>query len=737
MADTAQNQSEISSKVNQFLEYLQVERGSSPLTIRNYRHYLTRFMKWMDANGIREDLKDINPEVVRSFRVYLSNLPGENKALMTRRTQGYHVIAMRSFLKWLIKNDYAVMAPDKIELPKVEERQVKFLNGEQVDRILNAPSLATIQGKRDKAILEVLFSTGLRVSELVKLDRDKIDLDRREFGIIGKGGKARVVFLSQRAADWLIKYLNERDDHFKPLFIHHKGKKDPTTPDEKMRLTPRSIQRMVKKYSHKMKLPVEVTPHVMRHCIHPDTRIFLGDRIESARDVYYKNYGSISGVDFENGRVINAKVIGKMYHLSNLYSLWADGYELICSNKHRIFTVTDHGITEVTLKDLKIGDYIAGIRKVEFKGQEVVNFNLARLIGYILGDGVVSKERRGVIINDKDRKNLEFYRNIIKKFLKSDAKIEKVSGVNSFRLNFYSEQFVDFLQNFGVIGISRNKRIPISLMNATKAEIINFLAGYYDAEGNSFGAPRFFSSSKDLLKDVQMLLVRLGIDAHLLARDRTAQFPQGGEYRHMFYTLQVIGKNDQKLFIKLIPTLKNKTLNDSSVWEDEKIPVQPILRFIFDDLEKNGKVGFRYQMQVKENIKSSRNLNNIVPTRSTVAKFIRQIEQFGYKGENLKTLKNIYNATNLKWLKVRKIKKLPFNRYSVFDFTVSPTRNLITDGIVSHNSFATDLLMAGADIRSVQEMLGHKNISTTQIYTHVTNKQLRDVHMAFHGKGGK
>lgn len=234
-----------------------------------------------------------------------------------------------------------------------------------------------------------------------------------------------------------------------------------------------------------------------------------------------------------------------------------------------------------------------------------------------------------------------------------------------------------------------------------------------------------------------MLLVRLGIDAHLLARDRTAQFPQGGEYRHMFYTLQVIGKNDQKLFIKLIPTLKNKTLNDSSVWEDEKIPVQPILRFIFDDLEKNGKVGFRYQMQVKENIKSSRNLNNIVPTRSTVAKFIRQIEQFGYKGENLKTLKNIYNATNLKWLKVRKIKKLPFNRYSVFDFTVSPTRNLITDGIVSHNSFATDLLMAGADIRSVQEMLGHKNISTTQIYTHVTNKQLRDVHMAFHGKGGK
>ncbi len=147
---------------------------------------------------------------------------------------------------------------------------MKFLSGEQVDRLLNAPSLSTIQGKRDKAILEVLFSTGLRVSELVKLDRDKVDLDRREFGIVGKGGKARVVFLSSRSTDWLIKYLNERKDHFKPIFIRHKGNVEATTPDEKMRLTPRSVQRLIKKYSHKIKLPIEVTPHVMRHSFATD-----------------------------------------------------------------------------------------------------------------------------------------------------------------------------------------------------------------------------------------------------------------------------------------------------------------------------------------------------------------------------------------------------------------------------------------------------------------------------------
>lgn len=722
--------SEIARKTDDFLEYLTIERGCSPLTIRNYRHYLTRFNNFLGSEGMSAKLSDINQDVIHSYRVFLANKD------LGRRTQGYHAIALRSFLKWLIKRDFKVMSPEKIDLPKVKDRQVKFLNGEQIDRLLNSPSLSTIQGKRDKAILEVLFSTGLRVSELVSLNRDSVDLDRREFGITGKGGKARVVFLSRRSVEWVDKYLNERKDHFKPMFIRHKGKIEVTTPDEKMRLSPRSVQRLLKKYVKKAKLPVDATPHTIRHCVHPETRIFSQNTIYSARSLYYSKEESIVGVDFDSDKLLNATIVGKEQHLSNLYSIWADGYELVCSNNHRLFTLGSKKILERHVKILKIGDYVAGIRKVDFKGKELVQPDVSRLIGFVVGDGTISKRMRQVVIHDKDVKNLKYYQDIIEKKLKTKTTITKKTGVNSFKLAFYSEQFVDFLQkDLGIAQLSKNRRVPVDIMNSTEKEIIGFISGFYDAEGNTNGAPRIFSASKDLLKDIQMLLLRLGIDAHLMERDRTVKLPTGRKFRHKFYTLQVIGKKDQKLFIKKIPTLKFKTLSDTSVWEEEKLPVQKILKSIFKDLEKGGKRGFRYALQVNENIKSSRYLEKIVPLRSTVGKYIRQIEKFGYRDPKFDLLKQIYESKNLKWLKIKKINKLPFNRYSVYDFTVSPTKNLITDGILSHNSYATDLLVAGADIRSVQEMLGHKNISTTQIYTHVTDKQLKDIHETFHGRG--
>ena len=275
---------EISKKISEFLDYLAVERGCSPLTIRNYRHYLRRFALWFEAKENESEVTKITQESIHKYRLYLSKFADEKNHLLSKRTQSYHIIALRSFLKWLIKNDHKVISPEKLDLPKVEDRQVKFLTGEQVDRLLNAPTLSSINGKRDKAILEVLFSTGLRVSELAGLDRDKLDLDRREFGVVGKGGKARVVFLSVRARDWLNQYLAARKDHYKPVFIRHKGNPDPSISGEKMRLTPRSIQRMVKKYALKVSLPMDVTPHVLRHSFATDL-LMAGADLRSVQEM--------------------------------------------------------------------------------------------------------------------------------------------------------------------------------------------------------------------------------------------------------------------------------------------------------------------------------------------------------------------------------------------------------------------------------------------------------------------
>lgn len=261
---------QVKELIDQFLEYLEIERNVSSLTIRNYAHYLRRFYSWLvkQVNGAGKT-SDITSSAIRQYRVYLSRFETSGNPL-SRKTQSYHIIALRAFLKWLRKNDYEALAPEKLDLPKADSTPPNFLSGEQVERLLNAPTLSTPQGKRDKALLELLFSTGLRVSELTSLDRDKIDLSSREFGIIGKGRRPRVVFLSRRASEWISQYLDTRDDPYNSLFIRYSGKKDAATPEEKMRLTPRSVQRLIKKYARKIKLPIEVTPHVLRHSFATD-----------------------------------------------------------------------------------------------------------------------------------------------------------------------------------------------------------------------------------------------------------------------------------------------------------------------------------------------------------------------------------------------------------------------------------------------------------------------------------
>jgi site-specific recombinase XerD len=261
------------SLINQFLEYLEIEKNCSKLTIRDYRHYLEVFNNWFTKNMPSAFLKNLDLATVRKYRVFLANREDEKGLTLKRVTQNYYVIALRSFLRFLIKNDYVTLEPSKIDLPKTESRSLKVLSKEQVDRLIIACDTSKEEGIRDRAILELLFSTGLRVSELVSLNREQINFERREFGVIGKGGHGRLVFISDHAADWVSRYLKERKDKYRPLFIRYSGKIVEENNGEKMRLTVRSIERIVKKYVRSARIPVDATVHTLRHSFATDLLI--------------------------------------------------------------------------------------------------------------------------------------------------------------------------------------------------------------------------------------------------------------------------------------------------------------------------------------------------------------------------------------------------------------------------------------------------------------------------------
>lgn len=247
--------------IKRFLEHLEVERNVSQLTIRNYHHYLNRFQDFIARRYPNlSNIKEVDDEVVRNYRLFLSRYEDDKGLTLKRVTQGYHIIALRSFLKFLSKKHIDAIAPESIDIPKGESRSLKFLTRDQIERLLSAPESA-----RDKAILELLFSTGLRVSELVKLNRDQLNFERKEFGVIGKGGRSRVVFMSDSSIYWLNKYFEMRDDDDPAVFVRTSGRKDAD-----LRLTARSVQRIVKKYVKQTKIPVEITPHGIRHTFATD-----------------------------------------------------------------------------------------------------------------------------------------------------------------------------------------------------------------------------------------------------------------------------------------------------------------------------------------------------------------------------------------------------------------------------------------------------------------------------------
>ena len=257
--------------INEYLEYLEVEKNRSRHTVTNYRRYLREFLAWSQASEPTE----ITKELVRQFRLYLNRKttrqsPGQDSRNIKKITQGYYLIALRNFLKYLARRDIPALSPEHIELPKPEAHSVQFLEGEELARLLGAPQGESLRAVRDRALLSLLFSTGLRVSELVSLRRDDLNMKTGEFSVRGKGDKIRVVFISVDSAEKITRYLARRTDIDPHLFSRIYKKESMAQQKDDLAMSVRSVQRLIKHYSALAGLPKKITPHTMRHSFATD-----------------------------------------------------------------------------------------------------------------------------------------------------------------------------------------------------------------------------------------------------------------------------------------------------------------------------------------------------------------------------------------------------------------------------------------------------------------------------------
>jgi site-specific recombinase XerD len=274
--------SQLQQLITRFLEHLEIAKAKSPKTIENYHHYLQRFHDFYEGRNMAE----LSMDDVHRYQMFLNRFRDERDKALGIKTQNYHLIALRAFLKYLVKQDIPSLAPEKIDLKKIPERIVDFLSRGEVERLFEAIDLSKRSGLRDRAMLETLYSTGLRVSELVSLNRGQVDLERREFAVRGKGSKPRIVFVSERCVHWIKLYLAERQDVWEPLFISYgRNREDEDLGlGEKRRLTAYTVQTVVREAARFAGLGKKVTPHVLRHSFATEL-LYNGADLRSVQDM--------------------------------------------------------------------------------------------------------------------------------------------------------------------------------------------------------------------------------------------------------------------------------------------------------------------------------------------------------------------------------------------------------------------------------------------------------------------
>lgn len=674
--------------------------GYSKQTIKTYLLLVKDFLR-----SIKQPATECSRADIIGF---MANKKEENKVSPTTLALFF------SALNYFFKNFLRLKIMDDIKSPKKGKKIPVVLTKEEVKKLIKS----TKRG-RNRLIVEFLYSTGVRVSEAVKIELVSLDFKEAIARVKGgKGNKDRVIILSKQWIKEVKKYLKKKKISSNYLFSQ-KTTKNPVSAD--------TVQRIIREACKKAGIEKKVTPHTLRHCLEAKTRIFTKKGILSAGELYLAPQEElVPGFYWNSNKLVFSPLVRKEHQeVNELIELWADGYWITSTPEHRFFVPSTQGLAECCAKDLQKGDWILGIKKIDIQGKQVASPNWWRLIGYILGDGTISNSRHGVIINDKSREFLEFYQDIAEIELGKRPFLNSLSDRNGFELVQYSMDLVRTLQSRGMMVKSPQRRVPSELFGATTEEVCHFLAGYYDADGNE-GDPRIFSASKELLKDIQVLLLRLGIDSHAYQRNRIVRLPQGKKIKNTIFNIAILHLPDQLLFQTVVPTLKKiKTVNR---FVGEKIPAQKALTNLYSALKAHR--GHLYLISNKQRIKTFRRyLKKITPTRETLEKILTETEQIKGLEEKNGAIRALM-GTNFKWLRIKRVIQKR-EKASVFDFTVAGTENFVADGFVVHNSYATHLMESGENIRTIQELLGHASLATTQIYTHVSTEALKKVKSPF------
>ncbi|HDD68973.1 MAG TPA: hypothetical protein ENG61_01275 [Candidatus Korarchaeota archaeon] len=669
-------------------------RGYRPGTIRQYFYDVKRFLNWL-----KKDPTKVTEQEISAYLLKIKSERSLSNSTLLRR-----IASLRTFYEFLVDQGMIETNPVTIRRPRVRRKLPRVLSREEVERLISAG-----KSERDRLLLRLLYATGARVSEISSLRWEDVNLKERTAIIRGgKGGKDRIVLFDEKTAQELEKYKEKRGGQ---------GRIFP--------LSPRTIQRIVKMAAARAGLRKDIHPHTLRHCLHPETRVLTSNGFLPAKLLFFFNHEVLT-IDPSDHSWKTCKVSQKLHHIADrLLSIWAGGRELICTPEHTVFVLRKGRVVEIQAGELSVGDYIAGVGRIPFNtGRRYLDADLWQLIGYYVGDGGLCEERRVVRLCDKRKEIAEHYKKIAENY-GFNSSIKRIG--NSYEVHIYSVTFIELLKTLLLDKVSSQRRVPVKLFEATEEERWAFISGFLDAEGwqRKDGVIAFANSNKELLKDIQMLLLSMGVHANLEKRIREVKLPGGKiiENNKIYYLLICRGEDINK-FVENSRSVKDlckiRRLRVLSQ-KNQVIPVHDLLKDIYRRRKEAGKpVGMLWRY------------SKIPPSREKLKELLKMLED----EPEYEMLKKLCEQ-DIVWLKVNNIersggyseyvknKEVKITRFTVYDFEVDQTNTLVTDGILSHNSMATHLLESGADLRAIQELLGHASLSTTQIYTHVSKEHLK------------